>query len=66
MSILLLVVPLGILLYCQQLTAYAEMALCRYVDRPGELRPARPPAQMNPLLPKSAQAALRPLPVQQR
>lgn len=36
----------------------ARMAIIEYVDRPGELRPARPPTQMNPLLPQAAQAAI--------
>lgn len=36
----------------------ARMAVIEYVDRPGEMRPARPPAKVNPLLPQAAQAAV--------
>lgn len=39
----------------------ARMAIIEYIDRPGELRPARPPApaKVNGLLPPAAQAALQ-------
>ncbi|KAL0027424.1 hypothetical protein WJX77_000105 [Trebouxia sp. C0004] len=36
----------------------AHMAVIEYIDRPGEMRPARPP-KVNPLLPQAAQAAVR-------
>jgi hypothetical protein len=40
--------------FCMPLLAYSY---CRYVDRPGELRPAQPPQESH--LQRAAQAALR-------